>query len=56
MSLRWRLTLYSTIILGLVLVIFGVFLVDLEIILRDIHKLRPQEHVTDPCNLADWSE
>jgi len=37
-------------------VIFRIFLVDLEIILRYIHKLCSQEDVTDPGNFADRSE
>jgi len=41
---------------SMMLVIFRILLVDLEIILRDIHKLRSQEHITDPGNLADRSE
>jgi hypothetical protein len=40
----------------MMLVIFRVLLVDLKIILRDIHKLCSQEHVTDPGNSADRPE
>jgi hypothetical protein len=40
----------------MMLVIFRILLVDLEIILRDIHKLRSQENIADPGNLAGRSE
>ena len=40
----------------MMLVIFEILLVDLEIILRDIHKLCSQEHITDPGNFADRAE
>jgi hypothetical protein len=32
----------------MMLVIFRILLVDLEIILRDIHKFRSQEHIRNP--------
>jgi hypothetical protein len=40
----------------MMLVVFRILLVDLELILRDIHKLRSQEHISDPRNFADRSE
>jgi len=40
----------------MMLVIFGILLVDLQIILSDIHKLCSQEYVADPCNFADGAE
>ena len=41
---------------SMMLVIFRILLVDLEIILRDIHKFGSQEHIADTGNLADGSE
>jgi len=32
----------------MMLVIFRILLVDIEIVLRDIHKLCSEEHVPDP--------
>ena len=40
----------------MVLVILRILLVNLEIVLRDIHKFRSQEHIPDPGNLADRSK
>jgi len=40
----------------MMLVIFRILLVDFELILRDIHKLCSQEHITDPSYFADRSE
>ena len=33
---------------SMMLVIFRILLVDIEIVLRDIHKLCSEEHVPDP--------
>jgi hypothetical protein len=40
----------------MMLVIFRILLVDLQIILSDIHKRCSQEHIADPGNFADRSE
>jgi hypothetical protein len=40
----------------MMLVIFRILLVDFEVILRDIHKVCSEEHITDPGYLADRSE
>src|SRR5450631_1158657 len=37
-------------------VIFRILFVDLKFILRDIHKLCSQEHITDPSYFADRAE
>jgi DNA invertase Pin-like site-specific DNA recombinase len=41
---------------SMMLVIFGILLVDLEFILCNIHKLCSEEHITDPSNFADRAE
>ena len=40
----------------MMLMIFRILLVDLKIILREIHKLCSKEHVAEPGNLADRPE
>ena len=41
---------------SMMFVIFRILLLDFELILRDIHKLCSQEHITDSGNFADRSE
>ena len=41
---------------SMMFVIFRILLVDFELILRDIHKLCSQEHITDPSYFSDGSE